>query len=66
MHKYVHFYECIDKGGLYRLIMTAKPAGTATEEAVFYQCEDTGQAYWRYASDFDRRMRLVRVTDGGQ
>ena len=59
----VEIYECIGKGGRYRKIMTAKPAGKATEAAVFYRCESTGETYWRYQQDFAERMRLVRIKD---
>lgn len=58
-------YECIGKGGRYRKILTAKPAGTSKDhgEIVAYQCESTGQMYYRAAQDFVGRMRLVCVKD---
>lgn len=63
MTEKVEIYECIGKGGRYRKIMTAKPAGQATVPAVFYQCEATGEVYWRYLPDFQQRMRLVCIQD---
>lgn len=59
----VEIYECVGKGGRYRKILTAKPAGQATEPAVFYQCESTGEVYWRYQWDFEQRMKLVCIKD---
>mgnify|MGYP000284681614 CR=1 FL=1 len=61
----VEIYECIGKGGRYRKILTAKPAGTSKDhgEIVAYQCESTGQMYYRTAQDFVERMRLVCVKD---
>ena len=58
-------YECIGKGGRYRKITTAKPAGTSKDhgEIVAYQCESTGEMYYRTAQDFVERMRLVCVKD---
>lgn len=58
-------YECIGKGGRYRKIMTAKPSGTSKDhgEIVVYQCESTGQMYYRTAQDFVERMRLVQIKD---
>ena len=54
-------YECIGKGGRYRKIATATPAGTSKDhgEIVIYQCVDTNVVFYRTADDFDRRMNLV-------
>ena len=58
----IEVYEYVGEvGSRYIKIMVADPAGAAkdTEKAVFYQCEETGAAFWRWKTDFDARMRFV-------
>lgn len=61
----VEIYECVGKGGRYRKVLNAKPAGTAKEHGaiVLYQCESTGEMYYRFEQDFTERMAVVCIRD---
>jgi len=61
----VEIYECAGKGGRYRKVLNAKPAGTAKEHGaiVVYQCESTGEMYYRFDQDFTERMAVVCIRD---
>ncbi len=55
-------YSCVSKGGLYVVVGYPKPAGVskAFDPIVIYVDVRTGDAYWRFQSDFLDRMEVVR------
>ena len=52
-------YECIGKGGQYRVIETSTGAGKSRGETlVVYRCVDSGKVFHREVSDFIARMTI--------
>jgi hypothetical protein len=58
-------FECIDKGGRYRLVSTAQGAGTLKElgTLIVYRDEASGAFYARTVTDFENRMQEIPHDD---
>ena len=55
-------YECIGKGGRYRILAKTIGAGKSRgEHLIVYQCLEDGECYHRTIDDFEDRMRLIEV-----
>jgi hypothetical protein len=54
-------YECIGKGGRYRVLSMTVGAGTCKgQHLIVYQCIDDGECYHRTLDDFKERMSIVK------
>lgn len=60
LRRLVDCYECIGKGGFYRILYHSIGAGTSRgQDIVVYQCILTQEVYHRTLEDFNERMRKI-------